>query len=134
MYTVEKTLIEINISGGPLLYKGIPATQIIMRDIMARKRREREFEALFAVGEVLRVSYKRDEMISVLMDTIPSHLAAEEIGLIVLYPDSGTTSLENAFGSWTDLIGQHAPFGKEIIEKVLDTGTYYFTNNINDDP
>lgn len=133
IYTVERELIEINISGGPLLYEGAPATQIIMRDITARKRREREIEALFAVGEVLRMAYKRDEIAEVLMDVLPSHLDADAIGILMRYPDSGIIALENAFGNWTSLVGEQVPLGEEIIERVARTGTRYYTNDIQAD-
>lgn len=133
MYTVEKTLVEVNVSGGPLVYRGIPATQIIMHNISARKRREREIEALFAVGEVLRIAYKRDEIAEVLMDVLPSHLDADAIGILMHYPDSGIIALENAFGNWTSLVGEQVPLGEEIIERVARTGTRYYTNDIQAD-
>ncbi|MBW8012546.1 MAG: PAS domain S-box protein [Chloroflexi bacterium] len=133
LFTLDGNTIEVEISGGPLLYQNQPATQLIIRDISARKRRERELEALVTVSTALRVAYNRDDIPEVLMDQLPDLLEVEALGLIKIDLISGDTVLEAAAGNWASKVGGNFSVGDKINNKVIENVVPYLSNDINQD-
>ena len=92
------------------------------RDVTARRRRERELEAIAAVTASLRVAPARAEMIPVVLDHIQSLLQAEGVALALRDALTGDVLIEKACGQFVSATGKRIPPGEGMISRVIATG------------
>ena len=103
-------------------------------DITARKKREREREALATVSAALREATTRDEMLPVILDQLMNLLNADGVALALRDPNTGETVIELAYGNWLYWSGERLPPREGISGQVIATGQPYVDNDIQVDP
>lgn len=133
LFVLDGNTIDVEISGGPLIYQNQPATQLIIRDISSRKRRERELEALVTVSTALRVAYNRDDIPEVLMDQLPELLEVEALGLVRFDSKGGDNILEAAAGVWASEVGGNFSVVSKINDNVIENVIPYLSEDITKD-
>ncbi|MDH5505629.1 MAG: PAS domain S-box protein [Anaerolineae bacterium] len=132
---LDGSVVDVEIIGGPLVYQGKQAAQLVIRDISERKQRERELEALVTIATALRVAYARDDIPLILIDLLPELLHVDTAGLIKRNPLNNEFTVENVRGIWEELDGENLPpLGKDLNMHLLRVGKPYSCNNFGEDP
>jgi response regulator RpfG family c-di-GMP phosphodiesterase len=103
-------------------------------DITARKRREREREAVATVSAALRVAPTRGEMLPVILDQLLDLMNAEGAALAIRDQTTGETVIELARGQWLYWSGECLPPGAGVGGQVIATGEPYVDNDMQVDP
>lgn len=83
LYRLDGELIDVEVTGTPLIFEDAPASQLILRDITERKQHERELEAVASVSSKLRTASSLEEMLPIVMDQALASMNAIE-GTITL--------------------------------------------------
>jgi PAS domain S-box-containing protein/putative nucleotidyltransferase with HDIG domain len=106
----------------------------IVRDVTARRQRERELEAIAAMSAALRAVQTRSEMLPVILDQLLSILKVGAALLAMLDPTNGELHAELARGEWADLTGETIPSGEGLSAEILATGQPLVNNDASNDP
>ena len=128
LYVVEQTITPIRDERGNI-------THFVSncKDITARKQRERELEAIAAVGGALRTATTRAEMLAAALDELMAILDVEGASLEML-EESGGLRIELARGVWASLTGERVAPGVGLRGRILATGQAYLNNQARHDP
>lgn len=106
----------------------------IKQDITLRRQREREQIALVSVAAALRTASTRSEMVTILLSQLLEFLDAQGAAFITRLPESGEGLCELGMGEWHDWVGKRIPASEGITGLVFETGQYYYTNDLKNDP
>ena len=120
-----------DVSAAPLPGFGVA---VVTADITKRKQRERELEAIGAMGAALRVAGTRAEMFTVILDQLVELLHMDGASLVMRDPVSGTISTEMGRGVWTKLAGTPLPADESVTGRVIGSGGIYLSNDLKNDP
>ncbi len=116
IWTEQRVVPIVNQRGDLVSVEGI------VRDVTARKQRERELEAIAAMSAALRAAQTRSEMLPVILDQLLAILKVDAAMLAMLDPVSGELRSELGRGEWADLTGETIPSGEGLNGEILATG------------
>jgi PAS domain S-box-containing protein/putative nucleotidyltransferase with HDIG domain len=124
-------VIDVEIVGGPMRFEGRLLSQLVVRDISARKRRERELKAIAAMSEALRVSNAVDQIVDVLLEQARYLLSAHATMLFLKDPESGEIVGKAGLGLWENAPDMNIYPGGPT-EQVLRSGEPLVINEIDE--
>lgn len=130
----DGSTIEVEVYERRILGEGKPSILGTVLDISDRKRREREMELVTTLGETLRASLTRREILPVLLDQLLLQLEVDGAAVEILVSEDGTLRVELARGIWAHLTDRQVPPGAGLSSLVLETGQPYLNNEAQKDP
>jgi PAS domain S-box-containing protein/putative nucleotidyltransferase with HDIG domain len=124
-------VIDVEIAGGPMWQQGKLLAQLVVRDISARKRRERELRAIATMSETLRHAESVDVIVRVLLEQSRDLLSALATMLFLRDPVSGNVEGKDGLGLWENARTMRIyPDGPT--QQVLKTGEAQLFNDIDE--
>ncbi len=127
--------IPVQVSGSPLFENGdFVGTMAVFMDLTARRRQEREQEAIIAVSSALRNAADREQMLPILLDQMENLLSADGAAIALREPESGETVIASACSVWAEWKGERLPAGVGVGGKVIESGELYTSEDILSDP
>lgn len=120
LFRLDGSLVDVEIVGGPIDYQGQTAVQIIVRDISASKRRERELRAVAAISDGLRLAVSVADTANVVLDQAMEVLEAQA-SLLLRAETDGTFVIEASRGIWENVQGMIL-FEDSLTAEVVKSG------------
>lgn len=134
LYRLDGKLIEVEVTGTPMIFEDEPASQLILRDITERRQHERELEAVAALSGKLRSAATLEEMLPIVLDQTLVSAGATE-GTITLVQDrTGDHLVTVGRGAREVAVGQVIPKGQGLSSEVVATGKPYINNHFRTTP
>jgi PAS domain S-box-containing protein len=124
LYHEEQTITPVHDARGTITH-----TIAIKQDITARKKRERELEAIAAMATALRAASTRADMLPVIVHQVFNLLQADGAALISRDPATGGGVISYAQGIGADSTGLRIPRDSGIVGHVIATGRPYVTRD-----
>ncbi len=131
--TRQGTRVDGLVSARIVQINGAPHVLTMVRDISERKQRERETQSTAQVSAALRHAASRADMAPIIFDQLEHLLEAETCALIMREETSGDGIIELTRGVWNHAIGRRIPAGQGVVGRVFNTGTFYLTNDLQND-
>ncbi|NOR88956.1 MAG: PAS domain S-box protein, partial [Anaerolineales bacterium] len=127
--------IPVQVSGSPLFENGdFVGTMAVFMDLTARRKQEKEQDAIVAVSRALRNAADREQMLPILLDQMENLLDANGAAIALREPESGETVISSACSSWAEWQGERLPAGVGVSGKVIESGELYTSEDILSDP
>ncbi len=127
--------IPVQVSGSPLFENGdFMGTLAVFMDLTARRKQEKEQDAIIAVSRALRNAADREQMLPILLDQMENLLDANGAAIALREPESGETVIASACSVWAEWKGGRLPAGVGVSGKVIASGELYTSENILSDP
>lgn len=133
LYRLDGKLIEVEVTGTPLIFEDQPASQLILRDITDRKQHEKELEAVASVSSKLRMANNLDEMLPIVLDEAIAAVSASE-GTITLTNEAGDHEILIGRGARALPVGKVIPRGQGLTSEVVKSGVPYINNHFRTQP
>jgi PAS domain S-box-containing protein/putative nucleotidyltransferase with HDIG domain len=133
LFRLDGKVIEVEVTGTPLIFEDQPASQLILRDITDRKQHERELEAVASVSSKLRMANNLDEMLPIVLDEAIAAVSASE-GTITLSNQAGDHEIVIGRGPRALPVGKVIPNGQGLTSEVVKTGVPYVNNRFRTQP
>ena len=128
-------LIPVQVSGSPLFENGdFAGTMAVFMDLTARRKQEKEQDAIVAVSRALRNAADREQMLPILLDQMENLLDANGAAIALREPESGETVIASACSAWAEWKGERLPAGVGVSGKVIESGEIYTSEDILSDP
>lgn len=134
LYRLDGKLIDVEVTGTPLIFESEPASQLILRDVTDRKQHERELEAVAAVSSKLRSARNLEEMLPIVMDQALASMAATEGTITLVVERTGDHLIAVGRGTRETAVGHTIPKGQGLTSQVVATGKAYFNNHFRTEP
>jgi PAS domain S-box-containing protein len=139
--TLDGQPIDVEVSTTPIVYAGKSATQIIIRDIAARKRAEEsirrrvlELETINRISLAMRNAANQTEMMSIVLDEILATLNSAH-GAIELYNPTAKNQGKTVARGWMAQVTAPAVNrSDDLARKVLTNGDIYTSREFASDP
>ncbi len=140
---LDGTVIDVEIAGSFLTYRGKPATQVIVQDITERKRveamlaeRARLATMGAAVGVALTQSDSLQAMLQRCAEAMVQHLNATLARIWILKQGQNVLELQASADLYTHLDGAHSrvPVGQFKIDLIAQERQPHLTNTVIGDP
>ena len=104
--------IPVQVSGSPLFENGdFAGTMAVFMDLTARRKQEKEQDAIVAVSRALRNAADREQMLPILLDQMENLLDANGAAIALREPESGETVIASACSVWSEWKGERLPAG-----------------------
>jgi PAS domain S-box-containing protein/putative nucleotidyltransferase with HDIG domain len=100
-----------------------------IEDISRRKQRERELEAIAALGAAIRSIAGRDRMLAVILRHVADLLNLEEVAFAMRDPLSSETVIELAVGKWRGWSGCRLRPGEGVIGPTITKNSCSFSDS-----
>ena len=127
--------IPVQVSGSPLYENGdFVGTMAVFMDLTARRKQEKEQDAIVAVSRALRNAANREQMLPILLDQMENLLDANGAAIALREPESGETVIASACSAWAEWKGERLPAGVGVSGKVIESGEIYTSEDILSDP
>ncbi len=127
--------IPVQVSGSPLFENGdFVGTMAVFMDLTARRKQEKEQDAIVAVSRALRNAADREQMLPILLDQMENLLDANGAAIALREPESGETVIASACSVWAEWKGERLPAGVGVSGKVIESGEIYTSEDILSDP
>ncbi len=127
--------IPVQVSGSPLFENGdFVGTMAVFMDLTARRKQEKEQDAIVAVSRALRNAADREQMLPILLDQMENLLDANGAAIALREPESGETVIASACSDWAEWKGERLPAGVGVSGKVIESGELYTSEDILSDP
>jgi PAS domain S-box-containing protein len=127
--------IPVQVSGSPLYENGdFVGTMAVFMDLTARRKQEKEQDAIVAVSRALRNAADREQMLPILLDQMENLLDANGAAIALREPESGETVIASACSAWAEWKGERLPAGVGVSGKVIESGEVYTSEAILSDP
>jgi len=127
--------IPVQVSGSPLFENGdFVGTMAVFMDLTARRKQEKEQDAIVAVSRALRNAADREQMLPILLDQMENLLDANGAAIALREPESGETVIASACSDWAEWKGERLPAGVGVSGKVIESGEIYTSEDILSDP
>ena len=127
--------IPVQVSGSPLYENGdFVGTMAVFMDLTARRKQEKEQDAIVAVSRALRNAANREQMLPILLDQMENLLDANGAAIALREPESGETVIASACSAWAEWKGERLPAGVGVSGKVIESGELYTSEDILSDP
>ncbi len=127
--------IPVQVSGSPLFENGdFVGTMAVFMDLTARRKQEKEQDAIVAVSRALRNAADREQMLPILLDQMENLLDANGAAIALREPESGETVIASACSDWAEWKGERLPAGVGVSGKVIESGDLYTSEDILSDP
>jgi len=132
----DGSLIYVLVAGSALKDRAgvVTGYSAVLHDITERKQREREMEAIVAIGTALRSASTRAQMLPLVLEQVMTLLDTGEAALGLRDPVTGELVLALVKGEFIGQVGQRLPAGVGIGGHVLDTGQPYAAVDVAVDP
>lgn len=126
---LDGSTVDVELAGVPYNYRGSQCVQVIARDISEYKRHELEREAIISVGNALRKTTTRTEILTAILDQLVELFEAEGAMLALPNPITGEMNIEMGRG----LIGERftglsSPPEHGISREILQNKQPYLSN------
>ncbi len=131
---LDGKLIEVEVTGTPLIYEDEPASQLILRDITDRKQHERELEAVASVSSKLRMASSLEEMLPIVIDQALASMEASEGTITLVEERTGDHRIVVGRGTREVAVGQKILKGQGLTSEVFATGKPYINNHFRTQP
>ncbi|HEY45096.1 MAG TPA: PAS domain S-box protein [Anaerolineae bacterium] len=131
----DGTRFPVLISGSPrIIGEELKGSMAVFMDVTARKQREREQSAIVTVSTALRSAADREEMLPIILDQLLDLLEAEGAAIVIRDQETDESVAELARGMWDEWTGERLQPGKGISGRVIESGDFYHTNDVQHDP
>lgn len=134
LYRLDGKLIEVEVTGTPLIFEDQPASQLILRDITERKQHERELEAVAAVSGKLRSASSLEEMLPIVLDQALVSTGTTEGTITLVQEHNGDHLIAVGRGAQAAAVGQVIPKGQGLTSEVVASGKPYVNNQFRSHP
>lgn len=134
LFRLDGEVIEVEVTGTPLIFEDAPASQLILRDITERKHHERELEAVASLSSKLRTANKVIDIYPIILDQALASVGATEGTITLVDPETGDHTIALGRGQRELPVGMTIPAGKGLTSQVAITGKPYVNNLFRTNP
>jgi PAS domain S-box-containing protein/putative nucleotidyltransferase with HDIG domain len=134
LFRLDGKLIEVEVTGTPLIFEDKPASQLILRDITDRKQHERELEAVASVSSKLRTANNLHEMLPIVIDEALASMEASEGTITLVEERTGDHLIVIGRGAREVAVGQKIIKGEGLTSEVVASGKPYINNHFRTKP
>jgi len=118
---VDGEIIDVEVTAIPFIYNGIPASQVVVRDITERKKEEKIKSAIYKISELAHSIDTLYELYKSVHEIVSGLMPAKNF-YIALYDEQTNMISFPYFVDEVDEIPEPKKFGKGLTEYVLKTG------------